>query len=257
MKADSTAGPSDVVAPVPPLRRQVVGRLRRSEARALTRRRLLDMAAVVFAERGFRAAAIEEVAERAGYSIGAVYSNFTGKDDLFMSLMRERLHALEDGLLRWSSQQPMAGPAPEDRAAALEAELDQMARAEEATPPGWWRLLAEFRAYAETNPDVRRELLETEARCRGIIARDIERIATTYGLRTPMSPDGMADVSIAILDGLRAAHAQGRLAMSSAQGYRQVVAMMIESSKPRARSVRYARPSDTTRRQEKRSSGPT
>ncbi len=191
------------------------------------------MAAAVFAERGFRATAIEEVAERAGYSIGAVYSNFTGKDDLFLSLMRERMQGLEDGLFRWSSQQT-APFAPVDRAAALEAELDQMARAEEATPPGWWRLLAEFRAYAETNADVRRELLETEARCRRIIASDIERIATTYGLDTPMSPDDMADVSIAILDGLRAAHAQGRLAMTSAQAYRRVVAMMIESGNPGA-----------------------
>lgn len=231
MKADAPAIPPDSAAPSRP---QAAGRLRRNEARALTRRRLLEMAAVVFAERGFRATAIEEIAERAGYSIGAVYSNFTGKDDLFLSLMRERLQGLEDGLLHSSSQPPTAPPSPEDRAATLDAELDQLARAEEAVPPGWWRLLAEFRAYAETNSDVRRELLETEARCRGIIARDIERVATTYGFETPMSPDDMADVSIAILDGLRAAHAQGRLAMTSAQAYRWVVAMMIETSNPGA-----------------------
>jgi AcrR family transcriptional regulator len=234
MKGDPAANPPGSAASSPSSREGTTGRLRRSEARALTRRRLLEMAAVVFAERGFRATAIEEVAERAGYSIGAVYSNFTGKDDLFLNLMRERLEGLEDGLRRWSSQQPRTALAPQDRAVALEAELDQMARGEEATPAGWWRLLAEFRAYAETNVDVRRELLESEARCRGIIASDIERIATTYGLDTGMSPNDMADISIAILDGFRAAHAQGRLAMTPAQAYRRVVAMMIESSNPGA-----------------------
>ncbi len=236
MRADPAASPPYTAASSPSSRHRAADRVRRSEARALTRRRLLDMAAVVFAKRGFRATAIEEVAERAGYSIGAVYSNFKGKDDLFLSLMRERLQGLEDGLLRWSSQQPTAALAPEDRAAALEAELDQMARAEEATPPGWWRLLAEFRAYAETNADARRELLETEARCRRIIASDIERIATTYGLEMSVAPDDMADLSIAILDGLRAAHAQGRLAMTSGQAYRRVVAMMIESGNQGATS---------------------
>lgn len=211
-----------------------MGRLRRAEARALTRRRLLETAAVLFAERGFRATSIEEVAERAGYSIGAVYSNFSGKDDLFLSLMRERLQGFEDALSRWSGQQAAGGPPPADLSAALGAELDQMERNEAMTPPGWWRLLAEFRAYAEANPEVQRDLLETEARCRRIIARDIERISGAYGLTNPMPADEMAEVSTAILDGLRAAHAQGRLTMTAAEAYRRVVAMMIESTNPGA-----------------------
>ena len=62
-------------------------RLSRKEAQAETRRRVLDAAAEVFGERGFRAASLSDVADRAGYTIGAVYSNFASKDALFHELI--------------------------------------------------------------------------------------------------------------------------------------------------------------------------
>ena len=48
-------------------------------------------AAEIFAERGFRAASVEEIAERAGFSKGAVYWHFESKDDLFFALLAERI----------------------------------------------------------------------------------------------------------------------------------------------------------------------
>jgi len=54
----------------------------REEKKALTRARLLDAAATVFARRGFAAASLDEVAEEAGLTKGAVYSNFESKDEL-------------------------------------------------------------------------------------------------------------------------------------------------------------------------------
>jgi AcrR family transcriptional regulator len=57
-------------------------------------------AARVFAGRGFQAASVEEIAEEAGYSHGAVYSNFEGKADLFLAVfenyMAERVRELAD-----------------------------------------------------------------------------------------------------------------------------------------------------------------
>jgi AcrR family transcriptional regulator len=53
----------------------------------------LEAAARVFAQRGFHAATVEEVAEEAGFSTGAVYSNFEGKGDLFMALFEEHVAA--------------------------------------------------------------------------------------------------------------------------------------------------------------------
>ncbi len=43
----------------------------------------------MFARRGFQAATIEEIAEEAGYSHGAVYSNFAGKEDLFLAVFEQ------------------------------------------------------------------------------------------------------------------------------------------------------------------------
>jgi AcrR family transcriptional regulator len=65
-------------------------RLTRAETKARTRARLLDAAAQVFARKGFNGASVEEIAERAGYSIGALYSNFGSKDELFMELLASR-----------------------------------------------------------------------------------------------------------------------------------------------------------------------
>jgi AcrR family transcriptional regulator len=65
-------------------------RLTRAEAKAQTRQRLLDSAARVFAEKGFGGASVEEIAESAGYSTGALYANFASKEQLFMELVAER-----------------------------------------------------------------------------------------------------------------------------------------------------------------------
>src|SRR5256885_1958970 len=64
-------------------------RLSRQEKQAQTRVRLLRSAELVFAERGFFAASLDEIAARAGFSIGAVYSNFESKGDLFLALFEE------------------------------------------------------------------------------------------------------------------------------------------------------------------------
>src|SRR6266516_398955 len=68
-------------------RRSRAARSQRKDARGA----LLEAAAEVFAERGFRDATVDEVAERAGYSKGAVYWHFDGKDDLFAALIDDRV----------------------------------------------------------------------------------------------------------------------------------------------------------------------
>src|SRR5919108_3500916 len=65
-------------------------RLTRAESKARTRELLLDSAARTFARKGFAGASVEEIAESAGFSIGAVYSNFGGKEELFLELLSAR-----------------------------------------------------------------------------------------------------------------------------------------------------------------------
>jgi AcrR family transcriptional regulator len=64
-------------------------RLNREESRAQTRQALLAAAAKVIAKRGFGGTSVEDVAKEAGYTRGAFYSNFKGKDDLFIELLRD------------------------------------------------------------------------------------------------------------------------------------------------------------------------
>jgi AcrR family transcriptional regulator len=66
-------------------------RLSREEKKAMTREKLLDAAATVFARKGFNGASLDDVAEEAGLTKGAVYSNFESKDDLIQTLLEQRL----------------------------------------------------------------------------------------------------------------------------------------------------------------------
>jgi AcrR family transcriptional regulator len=72
-------------------------RLTREQSRANTRERLLAAARGAFARSGFHGASVEEIASEAGFSTGALYSNFDGKEDLFLVLMEREIdeHAAE------------------------------------------------------------------------------------------------------------------------------------------------------------------
>src|SRR5260370_37462969 len=72
-------------------------RMTREQSKANTRERLLVAARRVFARSGFHGASVEEIASRAGFSTGALYSNFDGKEDLFLVLMEREIdeHARE------------------------------------------------------------------------------------------------------------------------------------------------------------------
>src|SRR2546425_811623 len=58
-----------------------------SPRRTETRRRLVDAAIDAVAKKGFHGATVDDIAERAGFSVGAIYSNFGSKDDLFLAVL--------------------------------------------------------------------------------------------------------------------------------------------------------------------------
>ena len=63
-------------------------RLTREDSQDLTRQRLLDAAQKLFARKGLDKTSVEDIAEAAGYTRGAFYSNFKTKGDLFIELLR-------------------------------------------------------------------------------------------------------------------------------------------------------------------------
>lgn len=68
-----------------------MARLTREESRQQTRTRLLDSAQEIFASHGYAGASVEQIAEHAGYSKGAVYSNFESKEALFLELLKRQM----------------------------------------------------------------------------------------------------------------------------------------------------------------------
>lgn len=63
----------------------------RSERQAQTRDQLIWAAMEVFTAKGFHGASLDEIARHAGFTKGAVYANFAGKDDLFLAVVDRRI----------------------------------------------------------------------------------------------------------------------------------------------------------------------
>lgn len=64
-----------------------VEKLTRERRREMTRTALLDAALDVFAQRGFEGASLDEIAEAAGFTRGAIYKNFANKEELFFAVI--------------------------------------------------------------------------------------------------------------------------------------------------------------------------
>ncbi len=68
-----------------------MSRERTRPTREQTRERLFEAAAEVFERRGIGAASIETIAAAAGFTRGAFYSNFAGKDDLIIAMLEDHV----------------------------------------------------------------------------------------------------------------------------------------------------------------------
>lgn len=69
-------------------------RISRTESQILTRSKLLAAAEVEFSRLGFEGAAVDKITEKAGYSRGAFYANFKSKEELFLTLVEDRMNTI-------------------------------------------------------------------------------------------------------------------------------------------------------------------
>lgn len=134
---------------------RTVERLNRAEQQRRTRERVLDAAEQLFAERGFAATSVAAVAERAGFTKGAVYANFDGKDDLVLALFSRRVTR------RWEETSSAVRPemTPAQAVAAMACRYVEVMRADRE----WSLLFLEFSAYAARSPVLRTRLAEHNA----------------------------------------------------------------------------------------------
>jgi AcrR family transcriptional regulator len=169
----------------------------RAERQARTRAELLAAAAAVFARSGYDGASVEEIAEQAGYSHGAVYSNFDGKADLFLTVfedyMAERARELAATQVDLGEDTPL-----EARARAL---ADQwMARF--AADRESFVLHMEFIAHAGRDPELAGRFGARSAALREAVAHYISAYQEEAGAELPLPPDDIAMVLRALGIGL-------------------------------------------------------
>jgi AcrR family transcriptional regulator len=162
-------------------------RSRREERKEETRAELVEAAARVFARRGFHGASIEQIAREAGYSTGAIYWHFDGKDDLFLAVY-EAYAATR--VSEWSEIHDRAEGDLPQRARAYADQWMARLRSE----PEFLVLSLEFLVHAWRNPPLREAFGHRAAFGRLALARLLQEQADARGLDLPMPADDLAAV---------------------------------------------------------------
>lgn len=169
-------------------------RMTREQSRALTRERLLVAARAVFARHGFHGASVEEIASEAGFSTGALYSNFDGKESLFLALMDWEIdqHARE-----------IAGAVAQQASVAARAAggARQWMTTIEREPEALL-LFMEFWAYGVRDADIRPKVAERFAYMRQVLTGLIADGVRDFDLELAIPAEHLAIAIDALADGI-------------------------------------------------------
>jgi len=142
-------------------------RLTRAESRQRTRDLLISAAMRVFARDGYAGASVDAIAEQAGFTVGALYSNFATKQELFLAVF-ERHCAGELAALRALAE---TATTAEELLAAVTARFAGL----DAGQREWWQLSAELWLYAQRHPEAADRLAAVQAETRAVIAGTLRR----------------------------------------------------------------------------------
>lgn len=170
-------------------------RLTRAEAKARTRALLLEAAGREFARKGFAGASVDDIAEGAGFTIGALYAHFTSKDTLFVELLSNRRSArMADAIAIVSDQ----GVGLEEVRSALCQYLIDVADKDLDLAP----LEAEFWLYAIRRPEFREHLVSQFRSNRDALASVLVERAAHRGRPDNAPSDEVATILLALFQGL-------------------------------------------------------
>lgn len=161
---------------------------------AQTRERLLEVAAEVLIEGGYRATTLEQIAEKAGFSKGAVYSNFEGKEELVLAVLdrhfAHRLDHLQAALV--------AAPETLDaRVQAFTSWWEEMVGQET-----WGVLILEFASTTRDRPQIQAQLADREQVILDFVAEMIEAEVERFDVDLPMPAREVASVLVSLGSGL-------------------------------------------------------
>jgi len=175
-------------------------RLTRAEQQAQTRGALLDAAARVFLERGFAGASVEAIANDAGYSRGAFYSNFESKEQLFAELLQQRVYERYRAMAKEAT-------APRGERPSLRDVGEQLAAIQREREGQWlFRLWLELLAHAGRDERFRDIAAGFWRANRAASSKAIAAAFAEEGSAPPAPPDHLASAMIAMDIGLAIQH---------------------------------------------------
>jgi len=165
-----------------------------SARRQATREGVVEAASEVFAERGFHGATVEDICERAGFTRGAFYSNFSSKDDLVLELTRRHAEDLVDRIRAASKREHASA---EEVLRDVLAALADDSRSKER----WVVLTTEFTLHAIRDAAARRAWAAQQRRVRDELAAVVDEAVGRQGLTLPMPTDLFVRVAMALTQG--------------------------------------------------------
>jgi AcrR family transcriptional regulator len=165
-------------------------RLTRAEQKARTRDRLLAAAGRVIGRRGLGAASVDEIAEDAGFSSGAFYSNFESKDDVFAAALE--YHAEEFGRFFDTRREPGS------LRSRLAADSEWLEALDDWRVLFWLEIVAQGGRSERLRPAVRDHLSAARKR----LEQEIEAGARESGATLPRPAGELATLVLATQIGL-------------------------------------------------------
>jgi AcrR family transcriptional regulator len=168
--------------------------LTRKERQEQTRAELVAAAAKVFARRGYHKATVEQIATEAGMTSGAIYSNFAGKEQLFLAIADDQVEARV-------AEIRAVGDAADDKGDAGVEAADQF-RAFLERDPDWPLLFYEFWSVSVRDASLQGELARRRDAIRDALADTLDRVANRLGLELRFPAPVLATAIAASLNGL-------------------------------------------------------
>jgi len=166
------------------------------EARGTARERLLDGAAQVFAEHGYRGASMDDVAAAAGVTKGAIYWNFTSKQELFFALLEERLDRRVRGFVELVETATWDEETIRSVSRGLAKVVDEQR--------DLFLLMHEYWSLAVREPELRELYVERLQALRKAVARALEARHEHMGVPLTMDVGELATGMTALANGLAA-----------------------------------------------------
>jgi AcrR family transcriptional regulator len=165
----------------------------RRQKQAETRSSLLRSAAKLFCRHGLEGASVEEVAQDAGYTKGAFYSNFKSKEELFLVMLDEKFGSELDRI-----DELLAGTGePGDEARDAAQDFVRYIHSD----PEWPRLYFEFVAYAARNDEFRQELATRHRALRARLTEIYRRWSADFPAPPPIPIEDVAAMTDFMGDG--------------------------------------------------------